>query len=303
VRHHLTQSNRAIGFVLTLVITLSTAGAGVTTGQAQSLTQSPVPPQAPPQPPPPQTPPPQTPPQAPPPPQTPPQAPPPPQTPAPPPQTPTPTQAQTPTRPQMEPQPLTQTQVVDRLVAVVGEQAITLSDVRAARTLGLVAIGGGVAVAAADASDDALIERLVSRELMRAEIERFGMPQPPADILDARVRTMRGRFASGESWTAALEACGLSESRFRAWVADDWRIEQYLQQRFDAAAQPTDEEVQQYYQSREREFAIAGRPRPFEEVRDEARRRLTDARRRTLVDEWLTGLRRRTEIVLLPSRR
>jgi peptidyl-prolyl cis-trans isomerase SurA len=194
-----------------------------------------------------------------------------------------------------------QAQVVDRLVAVVGEQAITLSDVRAARTLGLVAIGG--APSPTDTTDESLVDQLVSRELMRAEIERFGMPQPPADVLDTRVRTMRGRFATGEAWTAALEECGLSESRFRAWVADDWRIEQYLQQRFDAAAQPTDEEVQQYYQSREREFAIDGRPRPFEEVRDEARRRLTDARRRTLVDEWLTGLRRRTEIVLLPSHR
>jgi hypothetical protein len=203
-----------------------------------------------------------------------------------------------------------QAQVVDRLVAIVGEQAITLSDVRAARTFGLVATSAVAAAPAApdvtettEATDEALIDKLVARELMRAEIERFGMSQPPADVLDARVRTMRGHFRSGEAWTAALEACGLSESRFRAWVADDWRIEQYLQQRFDVAAQPTDEEVQQYYQSREREFVTDGRPRPFEAVQDEARRRLTEARRRTLVDEWLTGLRRRTEIVLLPAHR
>jgi hypothetical protein len=186
-----------------------------------------------------------------------------------------------------------QEQVVDRLVAIVGEQAITLSDVRAARSFGLVSAG-------AEATDEALIEQLIERELMRAEIERFGMPQPAADALEARLRAIRGRFPSAEAWNAALETCGLSESRFRAWVADDWRIEQYLQQRFDAAAQPTDEEVQQYYLSREREFAVDGRPRPFEEVRDEVRRRLTESRRRTLVQEWLTGLRRRTEISLLP---
>jgi hypothetical protein len=188
-----------------------------------------------------------------------------------------------------------QEQVVDRLVAIVGEQAVTLSDVRAARTFKLVPD-------VAEATDEALIGQLVERELMRAEIERFGMPQPPADTLDARLRVIRGRFATADAWAAALETCGLSESRFRAWVADDWRIEQYLQQRFDAAAQPTDEEVQQYYLSREREFAIDGRPRPFEEVRDEVRRRLTDARRRTLVQEWLTGLRRRTEISVLPGK-
>jgi hypothetical protein len=189
-----------------------------------------------------------------------------------------------------------QEQLVDRLVAVVGEQAITLSDVRAARMLHLVEMESS-------ATDEALVAQLVERELMRAEVERFGMPQPPAETLDARMRILRGRFASPDAWKGALETCGLSESRLRAWVADDWRIEQYLQQRFDAAAQPTDEEVVQFYQSREREFSSDGRPRPFEDVRDEVRRRLTDVRRKTLVDEWLTGLRRRTEIMRLPAPR
>jgi hypothetical protein len=187
-------------------------------------------------------------------------------------------------------------QVLDRLVAIVGEQAITLSDVRAARTMSLVA-----PTLNAELTDEAIVAKLVERELMRAEVDRFGMPQPPADVLDARVQAVRAKFMSSAAWTAALDACGLSESRFRAWLADDWRIDQYLQQRFDAAAQPTDEEVLQYYQSREREFAVDGRPRPFDDVQDEARRRLTDARRRTLVDEWLTGLRRRAEIVILPT--
>jgi hypothetical protein len=188
-------------------------------------------------------------------------------------------------------------QVVDRLVAIVGEQAITLSDVRAARTLALFDVEAGTA-------DEALIDKLVERELMRAEIERFGMPQPPPDALEERVRTVRSHFKSDDAWKAALESCGLSESRFRAWLADDWRIVQYLQQRFDAAAQPTDDEVQQFYQSREREFTgDGGRPLPFDQARDEARRRLTEVRRHTLVDEWLAGLRRRTEVVLLPAQR
>ncbi len=190
-------------------------------------------------------------------------------------------------------------QIVDRLVAIVGEQAITLSDVRAVRTLGLSLRGEAAPPASSEPTDETIVGKLIERELMRAEVDRFGMPQPPADVLNARVQAVRGHYPTASAWTAALDGCGLSESRFRAWLADDWRIDQYLQQRFDAAAQPTDEEVLQYYQSREREFAVDGRPRPFDEVQDEARRRLTDARRRTLVDEWLTGLRRRTEVVIL----
>jgi hypothetical protein len=194
---------------------------------------------------------------------------------------------------------LVEAQIVDRLVAIVGEQAITLSDVRAVRTLGLSLRGEAAPPVSSEPTDETIVGKLIERELMRAEVDRFGMPQPPADVLNARVQTVRGHYPTAVAWTAALDGCGLSESRFRAWLADDWRIDQYLQQRFDAAAQPTDEEVLQYYQSREREFAVEGRPRSFEEVQDEARRRLTDARRRTLVDEWLTGLRRRTEVVIL----
>jgi hypothetical protein len=199
-------------------------------------------------------------------------------------------------RAQAQAQEPAQGQVLDRLVAIVGEQALTLSDVRAVRAFGLIDTAPGT-------SDETLVDKLIDRELMRAEIERFGMPQPPADALDVRIKLVRNRFASDAAWTGALESCGLSDARFRAWVADDWRIEQYLQQRFDAAAQPTDDEVQQFYQSREREFTTNGRPRPFEEVRDEARRRLTDIRRRALVAEWVAGLRRRADIVLLPARR
>jgi hypothetical protein len=183
-------------------------------------------------------------------------------------------------------------QVLDRIVATVGQQVITLSDVRAAKGLGLLH-------QPANATQDSVVDRLVERELMRVEIERFGVPAPPVDVLETRIDAVRERFASPAAFTAALEAYGLSEARFRAWVADDWRIEQYIQQRFDAAAQPTDEDVLQYYQSREREFEVNDRPRPFAEVREEARRRLLASRRQALVDDWVTGLKRRAEITIL----
>ncbi len=135
-----------------------------------------------------------------------------------------------------------------------------------------------------------VVERLVDRELMRAEIDRFGVMAPAPELLASRIEAIRKRFASQQAFDAALEAHGLSDARFRAWVADDWRIEQYIQQRFDAASQPTDEDVLQYFQSREREFAKNGRPPRFDEIRDEVRRRLLSQRRQALVDDWIAGL-------------
>jgi hypothetical protein len=186
-------------------------------------------------------------------------------------------------------------QVLDRIVATVGQQVITLSDVRAAVGLGLLPDSASLPIGV-------VVARLVDRELMRAEIDRFGVMAPAPEMLASRVEAIRKRFANQQAFDAALEAHGLSDARFRAWVADDWRIEQYIQQRFDAASQPTDEDVLQYFQSREREFAKNGRPPRFEEIRDEVRRRLLLERRQALVDDWIAGLKRRTEIVMMHDR-
>lgn len=217
--------------------------------------------------------------------------------------------------------------IVDRIAAIVGDQVITLSDVRAARAFGLVEAGPASALSPTPSTpasgtpgttgatgttgtgtpgtpealtDTQLLERLVARELMRGEVERFGAGEPPAADLEARGRLVRARFASSSAFQAALETYGLSEPRFRAWLADDVRIDQYIQQRFGLSAQPTDEEVLQYYLSREREFAVDGRPRPFAEVRELVARRLLESRRQAMVDDWVAGLRRRTAVALKP---
>jgi hypothetical protein len=192
-----------------------------------------------------------------------------------------------------------QTQVLDRIVATVGQQVITLSDVRAAVGLGLLPESSSESPSL---PIGVVVEKLVDRELMRAEIDRFGVVAPTPELLTSRIEAIRKRFPSQQAFDAALEAHGLSDARFRAWVADDWRIEQYIQQRFDAASQPTDEDVLQYFQSREREFAKNGRPPRFDEIRDEVRRRLLSQRRQVLVDDWIAGLKRRTEIVMMHDR-
>lgn len=182
-------------------------------------------------------------------------------------------------------------QVLDRVVAVVGGQAITASDVRAARALQLVEAGGG--------SDAEIVDRLVVREMMRAEVDRFSVAPPEAADLEARLRAVLARL--GASPAATLDMLGLTEARLRAWIEDDRRIERYLEQRFDVAAQPSDEEALVFFQSREREFLKDGRPQPFAAVRGDVQARLAAERRRQLIDEWVAGLRRRTSVTLVTA--
>jgi hypothetical protein len=182
--------------------------------------------------------------------------------------------------------------VLDRLIAVVSGQPLMASDLRAARALDLVAGAAGL-------DDAALTDKLIVRELMRAEVERFSTTVADVDRLtaaqaDAAARTAK---AGGETGLAGL---GLSPGRLQAWVEDDARIAHYLQQRFDATAQPSDDEALTWFQVHEREYLRDGRPRPFAEVRDAVRARLAAERRAVMIDEWLAGLRRRATVVVVP---
>ena len=180
--------------------------------------------------------------------------------------------------------------VADRLVAVVSGQPIMASDLRAVLALDLV--DGAAAL-----DDAALIDRLAVRELMRAEVERFStvtdLDRSVPVASDAASRAAR----VGEAGLASL---GLSPGRLAVWLEDDVRIQQYMRQRFEAAAQPSDDEALTWFQIHERDYLRDGRPRPFADVRDEVRARLVAERRQSLVDDWIAGLRRRAIVVLAP---
>ncbi|HTV03406.1 MAG TPA: hypothetical protein VMF13_22840 [Luteitalea sp.] len=181
---------------------------------------------------------------------------------------------------------LAQPLLIDRLVAVVGEQALTWRDVEAARLLGSIPPGGTEAEG---------IDRLLTRELMRLEVERLAVPIPIEPAIDERLSRAVQRIGSSEAWARALQALGFTEVDARAWVADDIRIDVYVDQRFTAAAQPTDVEVSQ-------EAGTPGGRPPTPEQLLEARRRLTTTRRSTLVADWLAGIRARTSMQIAGPR-
>jgi hypothetical protein len=196
---------------------------------------------------------------------------------------------------------LAQSVTLDRLVATVGGQPIMASDVRAARTLGLLdAVPADRPSAEGVPDDGGVVERLIVRELMRAEVDRYSIALPDMEVVEERLAAVRAR-AGGPTLDAALDRVGMTRGRLRAWVEDDLRIERYLQQRFDAAAQPSDEEARTFFESHEREFLRDGRPQPFAAVREAVRARLAADRRRDLIDDWLAGLRRRASVVVVPA--
>jgi hypothetical protein len=179
--------------------------------------------------------------------------------------------------------------VIDRVLAVVGGEMITLTDVTAARDFGLVSPGNP-----ADRIR-AVLTQLIDRELILAEVDRYAPPEPEADAVDREVRGVRGRFASDQAFQAALMRSGIDEKRLRETLRNDLRIQAYLDQRF--ALPPSEDELGRYYREHLQTFTRDGTIIPFETARAQVMEAAAADRRKVLVDSWVAGLRRRSDII------
>lgn len=159
--------------------------------------------------------------------------------------------------------PQLRAETLERVLAVVGTELITLTDVTAAREFGLVVVPPN----AADPVRAALTQ-LIDRELMLAEVERYAPPEPSAEAVNEGLRIVRSRFADDRSYQAALTRCGIDENHVRETLRQNLRITAYLNQRFIL-------------------------PPP----NDPSARPPAGARQTTLVDDWIAGLRRRATII------
>ena len=185
-------------------------------------------------------------------------------------------------------------QLLDRVVARVNDSAITQSDVNAALALGAIAAPAGAQQEAAAA------EQLIQRQLVLAEVARFAPPEPDPTLVDREIATMKAR--AGARLAAVIQATGIDEARIRDMARDTLRIQAYLNQRFGATVQVSDDEVLQYYRSHPSEFMRGGMAIPFDEAEPAARQRASAARRDATISQWMTDLRARAD-VSIPTRR
>ena len=144
-------------------------------------------------------------------------------------------------------------ETIDRVLAVAGGQVILLSDVTAALDLGLVSDDG-----AADRVGAALA-KLISRNLVLVEANRYAPPEPADADVEKEMAAVRARFPSAAAFDAVFERSGLTDLQLRLILRENLRIRAYIAQRFTGAE-------------------------------DESRRPM-------LIDEWVAGLRQRSDVV------
>jgi hypothetical protein len=119
-------------------------------------------------------------------------------------------------------------EVIERVLAVVAGNLITLSDVNAAYELGLAAPRSTV-----DRVRD-ILSQLIDRELQLAEAERYAPPDPTAADIDRELERVQSRFRSREEFDVVLTRVGVDLGQLRETLREELRLRAYIDQRFSA---------------------------------------------------------------------
>lgn len=186
--------------------------------------------------------------------------------------------------------------LVDRIVAVVDEDPILLSDIRRVVGLGLVELEPGESAAELERR---VLDGLIDQCLQRHEVERHDFSQLPPQEVDRQVERIRARFESDEALRQRLDLLGLDEEGLSLLVARQLRVLVYVEQRLGPRVFINQDEIRGYYEGvLVAEMARRGQePPPLPDVREQIREVLYEQRLNQEIEAWTEELRLGADIV------
>jgi parvulin-like peptidyl-prolyl isomerase len=195
---------------------------------------------------------------------------------------------------------MAQTQVVDRMVAVVNKRVILESELdQAARVEFL--LQGKPITGLTQGDLAAVLDRLIERSLLDQQIINPAMLDPTPQELAAKVKEVRAGIpaaASDDQWKALLSAYGLTQQDMEEQLTDQVRILRFIDLRFRGLVHIDKTAVETYYQEKflpEVRRRNAAEPK-LEEVSSKIEQILTEQRIDELLNNWLKTLRAQAHI-------
>ena len=170
---------------------------------------------------------------------------------------------------------------VDRILAVVNNEIITLSDVQKNQTL----FGEGQ-----DAQ--VMINELIDQKLLMSEARKFEIPEPSDDSVDAAYQDLVRRFEDKEALTKTVEQMGLSELELRLQLKARLRVGELLDQRVTFFVFVAPQEVEAYYEEHADDFSGQSAEQAKSAILDLLTRQKAELKRK----EYLDRLRSRATI-------
>ncbi len=194
-------------------------------------------------------------------------------------------------------------EIIDRVVAVVGEQAITSSEVD--MQLRLEALFNREPLEVTPEKRRAALQRLIAVRVIQSEAVMAGFLRTSEESVQLRLRqSQRERYINDLSFEQALALYDLKEQD----VANFWRqvigYERFKDFRFKTGLEVSAETVEAYYREHivpEFSGEANGAP-PLEEIYDRVEEAAIEQRANELLDEWLKETRPQLRIVILEER-
>ncbi len=182
-------------------------------------------------------------------------------------------------------------QVVDRIVARVGRDIITLSDIQELGRYQQLVQGK-------EQTQAERLRELIEQWVVQRDAMLSGFRAPAKADVDKALAGLEKRFGSPQAFGARLKELGLSEGDARRMVERQLFLSRYLDFRFRAEVQVTESEIEDYYRNTlvpelKREGQAAP---PLESVADRIREVLIERGISQRAAKWLDELRTRWNV-------
>ena len=181
---------------------------------------------------------------------------------------------------------------IDRVLAVVNGEPVTLSEV-----LEAMALSPG---SQPPATLEETLERLIDARLMEHEARRYPQEPPSEEESEATLRALMDRFATPEDYRAALRNLGIAEDYLRKRIRRELVVDRYVDRRFRPLVQVAQRDVEEYYRTVLLPDLDAGSPATLQDVEGLIRDILEERDLNRRISAWVDELKSSASIVRLP---
>ncbi len=198
--------------------------------------------------------------------------------------------------------------VLDRVVAVVNNQAILWSDIANEVRFSVL---DPEANFAATLSPQTALQQLISRTLIQQQVrqEDITASQPNSDEVQARLKEVRAELpacvrmncTTEAGWQKFLNASGLTAGQVEAYLGLRLEMIRFIEIRFrQGIARISPEEIEAYYRTKLLpQYAPGARVPPLSDVAPRIEEILLEQKVNVLFDAWLDNLRKQGDVEIL----
>jgi len=188
--------------------------------------------------------------------------------------------------------------VVDRIVATVEGDVVTLSEVRELGAFNRL-------TGQAQLTDDQLLERLINQWIVTTEAAAARFPMTPSDQVEGVYKHLVAESPSPEAYLARLRELDLDEAAVRRQLARQLFLARYLDQKFRFLVRVEEAAIETYYrETLSPQLAARGQTAPrLETVRQQILEVLTQQEITRMAEQWLEESRARLRVERRGERR